>query len=222
MTPDVIKILPKLEYVHCMNFEFTDEHIMYSCNLKELICGNNTFFTDLSLKKLTKLEIFKISEGNLLISEEVLTNMIYLKELHCGRLQIYDKIFKKLPELKKLNCDFNVAITDAGLLYLSNLEELHCGQNINFTDNGLSKLTNLTYLNCNINTNITDVTICSLPKLNKLSCGINRNFVNGLKIISDKLTYIDRTKLNDDFTNHINFMNIFNKIKTKTSKYTEL
>lgn len=213
ISPDIIKILPKLEYVNCKAFEYTDEHIMNLCNLRELICGPESFFTDLSFRNLTKLEIFKINHANIIISHETFGQLVNLMEFYSGSLQVTDIAFKNLSKMRILYCDNNIVLTDACLEYMQNLAELSFGRNTNFTDDAVSKLKKLVKLDCGSNHQITDITIFNLPLLTSVNCGFNRNLTKSIISIKDQLMEIDRIYRIDDETTYKEFDTLFRSIR---------
>lgn len=190
--PDIVKILPKLESIECGDYEFTDEHITNLTNLKSLICGKNCFFTDLSLKKLTKLEIFNIGKSDVIISVSIFRSLVNLTEFHSGGAQFPDVAFINMTNMEVLYCDDNFALTDMCLSYMPNLTSIDCGRNTNFTDNGISQLTYLKKLDCGSNIILTDYTLYKLQFLTNLCCGFNRNFRGELRNITTRLTSLTR------------------------------
>jgi len=202
--PSISKILPKLSIINCDNYQYDDKHIMNLYNLSTLICGKKCRFTDNAFKNLTKLNVLKIYNSFVDISDILISTLVNLTDLNCGNTQISDNAFKTLNKMKILQCEDNLIITDISLQYMPNLIEFRCGRNTNFTDNGVSKLINLTLLDCGSNLNITNVTLCSLPKLTALACGFNRNFKEEILHISSQLEklswiYINNEE-NDTFT----------------------
>ena len=207
--PDNARVLLNLEYINCGHYEYTDEHIMHLTNLKYLVCGRNSFFTDISVKNLEKLEIFITNNTNLAISIEAFNCLENLREFYSGNLQISDLSFEKLSKLEILHCESNCLLTDTCLSYVPNLIELNCGQNTNFTDNGVSQLSNLRILNCGANTNLTDLTLSKLSNLTRLNCGHNRNFRHELQKISYRLISLEYIFNNSDNGKFNEFMNLF-------------
>lgn len=216
--PESIKWLPKLTYLYCGNYEYTDSHIMYLSNLTTLVCGVNCFFTDISLSNLTKLEEIRFNNANIIASDEVLSKLVCLIDLACGKTQIPDHVIKNFSNLTSLHCEENLLLTDNVLKYLPNLTELTCGRNTNFTDDGLIKLKKLEILNCGSNTAITDFTLYNLPKLHTLSCGFNRNFRNGLTAISKQLRCLDWIHRNGDENIYPEFIKMTRTLKVNIIK----
>ena len=218
LRPDAVKILPRLEYVECGDYEYTDEHIMYLTNLKYLSGGKNSFFTDLSLKNLTSLEIFKPNRAKMSVSVGTIGSLVNLTVFHCGTLQVPDFAFLRMQRLLQLYCDDNLVVTDIGLSYIPNLITLDCGRNTNFTDKGVSQLTSLRALDCGSNVNLTDNTLSKLPFLIDLGCGLNRNFRDGLRNITTQLISLTRMcgTLNDPTDKP--FIKIFNASAYEISK----
>lgn len=216
--PDSLKWLPKLEYLNCGDYDYTDEHIMHLSNLTILICRKNCFFTDLSLSNLTKLESFKINNADLIISEEVFNKLVHLMELNCGKVQMSDNVIKNFNKLISLQCEDNLLLTDEAIKHLPNLTELDCGRNENFTDAGLIYLQKLEILNCGSNTNITDLTLYNLSEIISLSCGFNRNFGKGLQMLSNKLHSIEWIHKSDDESMNPEFIKMVRSIKNSLKK----
>lgn len=218
--PDIAKLLPKLEYVECGDYEFTDEHIMYLSNIKSLICGKNSFFTDLSLKNLTKLEIFDIANAHMIVSVSVFKSLVNLTEFHSGRVQFPDIAFINMSNMESLYCDDNTIITDMCLSYMPNLTNLDCGRNKNFTDSGISQLEYLESLECGSNITITDYSLFNLPYLTKLGCGLNRNFRHGLLNIATNLVRLSRVcGMITDTPEYNEFIKIYNKASDEIFRY---
>jgi len=218
INPNIIKVLPKLERVICYNNEFTDIHIQHLYNLKELVCGPNSFFTGLSLDKFSNLEKFSITNTNIELFVFTFRKFTYLKEFHSGNAHIPDHLFKDLKFMESLYCDNNITLTDKCLEFMPNLTELNCGNNNSFTDYAVSKLKKLKDLNCVSNVLLTDLTLTSLPNLTRLSCGINRNFKDGLKTISRQLEYISYMNRIDDELLHKDFIQIVKSIEQHNKK----
>ena len=175
--PEIVKLLPNLDSVICGNYEYTDDHLMHLNNLKMLICGINCFFTSLSISRLQNLTVLNINNGVFNITDSALINLTNLLELHCGILYIPDYIFKYYTELRILNCDSNILMSDTALEYLPKLISLNCGKNLKFTDIGLSKLHKLRYLNCGINRNFREELFKISKRLNVLEITIHSQAV---------------------------------------------
>lgn len=211
--PEILRVLPNIIYLKCGEYDYHDIHITTLTKLKELVCGTNCVFTDLSILNLKNLTILKLNKSKSVISDNAINGLINLTELNCGYSQITDNAFKLLTKLQSLQCERNITITNEALQYLPNLLEFRCGHNTNFTDSGVILLTKLVILNCEHNTNLTDISLLNLPNLKILCCGINHNFRSRL---SNQITSIEWS-YNDDpeFMEFIQAMNCRHKLFTR-------
>lgn len=180
-TIDMILQCKKLRVLSCKNLVLHDEHISHLVDLKILNNGPNTYFTDNSISKLTKLRSLEIYAKYENITDSSIQNLVNLNELAIINLLNYpisitDHSLSKLVNLKLLYLYGHNSFTDNSLKCLTELTHLCCGGNTLFTNKGLSKLSKLKWLDCGSNINFNNKGIEKLYYLHFVNCRSNNNF----------------------------------------------